>query len=83
MNGDERLTTDYASTGSGDCSYAIDDVARFRANIYKENSRRAVVRRNLQSWVLTLATLSLPPIFSRDHQGEKWDRPRDGRGWKR
>src|ERR1700720_484250 len=33
---DERLLSDYASSGSCDCSYAIENVARFRVNIYKE-----------------------------------------------
>ena len=60
---EERLMTEYAATGSCDCSYAIENVARFRANIYKENSRRAIVMRKLQSSVPTLATLGLPPIF--------------------
>ena len=60
---EERLMTDYAATGSCDCSYAIENVARFRANIYKANSRRAIVMRKLQSSVPTLAALDLPPIF--------------------
>ena len=60
---DERLNNDYNATGSCDCSYAIEDVARFRVNIYKENRRRAIVMRKLQSDVPTLASLDLPPIF--------------------
>jgi twitching motility protein PilT len=63
MNDDERLRTEYASTGSCDCSYAIDNVARFRTNIYKENRQRAIVMRKLQSTVPTLAELNLPPVF--------------------
>jgi twitching motility protein PilT len=63
MDGDERLETDYASTGSCDCSYAIENVARFRTNIYKENRRRAIVMRKLQSTVPTLTQLNLPPVF--------------------
>ncbi len=60
---DERLNNDYNVSGSCDCSYAIEDVARFRVNIYKENRRRAIVMRKLQSEVPTLASLDLPPIF--------------------
>ena len=60
---DERLNNDYNDSGSCDCSYAIEDVARFRVNIYKENRRRAIVMRKLQSEVPTLASLDLPPIF--------------------
>jgi twitching motility protein PilT len=63
MGDDERLRTEYASTGSCDCSYAIENVARFRTNIYKENRRRAIVMRKLQSTVPTLTELNLPPVF--------------------
>ena len=63
MGGDERLKAEYAETGSCDCSYAIENVARFRTNIYKENRRRAIVMRKLQSSVPTLPALHLPPIF--------------------
>jgi twitching motility protein PilT len=65
IGGDERLKADYAKSGSCDCSYAIDNVARFRTNIYKENRRRAIVMRKLQSNVPTLEMLHLPPIFKR------------------
>jgi twitching motility protein PilT len=60
---DQRLRTDYDETGACDCSYAIDDVARFRVNIYKENRRRAIVMRKLHSSVPSLEALKLPPIF--------------------
>jgi twitching motility protein PilT len=63
INDDERLRSDYAASGSCDCSYAIDNVARFRTNIYKENRRRAIVMRKLQPTVPTLAELNLPPVF--------------------
>lgn len=63
IDDDERLRTEYASTGSCDCSYAIENVARFRTNIYKENRRRAIVMRKLQSTVPTLTELNLPPVF--------------------
>lgn len=59
----ERLLSDYATTGSCDCSYAVENVARFRVNIYKENNRRAIVMRKLQPQVPTLAGLGLPPVF--------------------
>jgi twitching motility protein PilT len=63
IGNDERLTSDYNTTGSCDCSYAIEDVARFRVNIYKENRRRAIVMRKLQATVPTLDSLELPPVF--------------------
>jgi twitching motility protein PilT len=63
VGGDERLINDYDATGSCDCSYAIENVARFRVNIYKENCRRAIVMRKLQSTVPTLESLALRPVF--------------------
>jgi twitching motility protein PilT len=63
INGSERLRVDFATTGSCDCSYAIENLARFRVNIFKQNGRHAVVMRKLQSKIPTLEALALPPIF--------------------
>ncbi len=62
-NRNERLLSDYQTNGSCDCSYEIENVARLRANIYKESGRRAIVLRKLQPNVPTLEELHLPPIF--------------------
>src|SRR5438270_5247074 len=63
MNGSERLRAEFAATGSCDCSYAIENVARFRVNVFKQNGRHAIVMRKLQSEIPTLEKLALPPIF--------------------
>jgi len=63
MNGSERLRLEFSNTGSCDCSYAIDRLARFRVNIFKQNGKHAIVMRKLQSSVPTLDNLALPPIF--------------------
>ena len=63
MNGSDRLKMEFAASGSCDCSYAIENLARFRVNIFKQNGKHAVVMRKLQSEVPTLDTLGLPPIF--------------------
>ena len=63
MNGSERLRLEFSTTGSCDCSYAIDNLARFRVNIFKQNGKHAIVMRKLQSNVPTLDKLALPPIF--------------------
>jgi twitching motility protein PilT len=60
---DERLLSNYADTGSCDCSYAVEDVARFRVNIYKENNRRAMVMRKLDATIPSLGSLGLPTVF--------------------
>ncbi|MEI8340450.1 MAG: PilT/PilU family type 4a pilus ATPase [Verrucomicrobiota bacterium] len=63
MNGDSRLHSDFESMGSCDCSYAIEDAARFRVNIYRQNGVPAIVMRKLESEVPSLEKLNLPPIF--------------------
>ena len=63
MNGSERLRGEFATTGSCDCSYAIENLARFRVNIFKQNGRHAIVMRKLQSKIPTLDLLGLPPVF--------------------
>jgi len=63
INGNERLQMEFAATGSCDCSYAIENLARFRVNIFKQNGRHAIVMRKLQSEVPTLESLDLSPIF--------------------
>lgn len=62
---DERFLSEYNNTGACDRSYAIENVARFRVNIYKENDRRAIVMRKLQSTVPTLASLGVGPVFQK------------------
>src|SRR5467141_3634085 len=49
INGDERLMRDMADWGSCDCSYALENIARFRVNIFKQNRRCAIVMRKLPS----------------------------------
>jgi twitching motility protein PilT len=63
MNGSERLRLEFSTSGSCDCSYAIENLARFRVNIFKQNGRHAIVMRKLQSKIPTLDLLGLPAIF--------------------
>src|SRR4051812_38892006 len=63
MNGSERLRAEFATTGSCDCSYAIENLARFRVNVFKQNGRHAIVMRKLQSEIPTLDKLGLSPVF--------------------
>jgi len=63
MGDNPRLHRDYEDTGSCDCSYAIEEVARFRVNIYKQNGVPGIVMRKLESEVPSLDQLGLPDIF--------------------
>src|SRR5262249_24787944 len=64
MQGNRRLIYDYLTGGSCDSSYSLDDEARFRVNIFRQQGHFAVVLRKLQSEVPTVETLGLPGIFS-------------------
>lgn len=63
IDGNPRLTSDLANSGSCDCSYSVENLARFRVNIFKQNGRHAIAMRKLQSEIPTLDALELPPIF--------------------
>src|SRR5439155_22203080 len=63
MQGDRRLMYDYLSGGSCDLSYALNDEARFRVNIFRQRGNFAIVLRRLEATVPTLETLQLPSIF--------------------
>src|SRR5437899_1238604 len=63
VNGNQRLLSIFEASGSCDCSYTVENVARFRANIYKQNGRCAIVMRKFPSNVPTLDELGLPPVF--------------------
>ncbi|MGB8340992.1 MAG: PilT/PilU family type 4a pilus ATPase [Chthoniobacterales bacterium] len=63
MQGNRRLIRDYLVDGSCDCSYSLNDTARFRVNIFRQRGNFAIVMRKLQADIPSLATLGLPPIF--------------------
>lgn len=63
INGNARLLRDFAAGGSCDCSYGLQNLARFRVNIFKQNGRHAIVMRRLPPGIPTLDSLGLPSIF--------------------
>jgi len=63
INGNSKLLRDLAEHGSCDCSYAVENLCRFRVNIYRQNGNYAMVLRRLQSEIPSLETLKLPPVF--------------------
>lgn len=60
---DQRLMRDFKELGSCDCSYAVENVARLRINIFRQNERHAIVMRQLKAEIPTLDSLRLPPVF--------------------
>jgi len=63
MNGIERLHRDLATLGACDCSYAIENFARFRVNIFRQNGNHAIVMRKLNSQIPEMDKLGLQPVF--------------------
>src|SRR5438874_13076392 len=63
IDGKERLLRDFAEAGACDCSYAIESVARFRVNIFRQCGRHGIVMRKLPSEIPTLNSLRLPSVF--------------------
>src|SRR6266480_1643499 len=63
MQGNRRLIYDYLTGGSCDCSYSLNDQARFRVNIFRQQGHFSIVLRKLQGDIPTVESLELPPIF--------------------
>ncbi len=63
MQGKRRLMHDYLVEGSCDCSYSLNDEARFRVNIFRQQGHFAIVMRKLQAEIPSLRSLGLPSIF--------------------
>src|SRR5438874_4927689 len=63
MQGNRRLIYDYLTSGSCDCSYSLNDEARFRVSIFRQQGNFSVVLRVLEAQVPTVQSLHLPPIF--------------------
>jgi twitching motility protein PilT len=64
LQGNRRLMRTFLIEGSCDCSYELNEQARFRVNIFRQQGHFAIVMRKLQAIVPTLQSLGLPPIFS-------------------
>ena len=63
MQGDRRLMRHFIMEGSCDCSYSLDDEARFRVNIFRQRGHFGIVMRKLQAAPPSLAAFGLPLIF--------------------
>jgi twitching motility protein PilT len=63
MQNNQRLMYDYLSGGSCDCSYSLDDNARFRVNIFRQRGNFSIVLRRLEGSIPTFESLQLPPVF--------------------
>jgi len=64
LRNDRRATRILLEQGSTDISYAIDDRARFRVNIFSGRGSYAVVMRRLATRIPTIEELHLPLILN-------------------
>jgi twitching motility protein PilT len=69
--GNQRhLLQDLVVRGACDCSYALQDRARFRVNIFRQRGNFAIIMRKAQNEMPSVTSLGLTPIF-RDMAKEK------------
>lgn len=53
-----------------DCSYVLEDVARFRVNVCKEDGATRIVLRLIPLKILPIADLGLPPVLKKICEGK-------------
>ena len=63
MQGNRRLIYDYLTAGSCDSSYSLNEEARFRVNIFRQQGHFSIVMRKLEGAVPSVEMLHLPLIF--------------------
>jgi twitching motility protein PilT len=63
VNRDRRLTEMLLSHGSCDMSYSLPGKARFRVNVFSQQSNYSVVLRQLESKIPTIKEMGLPEVF--------------------
>ncbi len=63
LQSNHRLMYDYFTAGSCDCSYSLNEDARFRVNIFRQRGHFSIVLRRLEGNIPSFERLSLPPIF--------------------
>lgn len=63
INGERRLLRDLADTGSCDCSYMVNEQARYRVNIFRNRGNISIVMRKAQTEIPTIQLLNLPNVI--------------------
>jgi twitching motility protein PilT len=64
IQGNKRLLDDLASHGSCDLAHALGNKARFRVNIFTQQSHFSIVMRKMESAIPTIQSLNLPDVFN-------------------
>jgi twitching motility protein PilT len=64
IQGTKRLLDDLSVHGSCDLSHALGNRARFRVNIFTQQSHLSIVMRKMESSIPTINSLNLPEAFN-------------------
>ncbi|MBW2467237.1 MAG: Flp pilus assembly complex ATPase component TadA, partial [Deltaproteobacteria bacterium] len=65
IQGSKRLLNDLANHGSCDLAHGLGTKARFRVNVFTQQTHLSIVLRKLESTVPTVESLNLPPVFNK------------------
>ena len=65
IQGNKRLLDDLAIHGSCDLSHALGNKARFRVNVFTQQSHLSIVMRKMEGTIPTIQSLNLPDVFNK------------------
>ncbi len=65
IQGNKRLLDDLAIHGSCDLSHALGNKARFRVNVFTQQSHLSIVMRKMENAIPTIDSLQLPQVFNK------------------
>lgn len=65
IQGNKRLLDDLAIHGSCDLSHALGNKARFRVNVFTQQTHLSIVMRKMEGSIPTIESLNLPTVFNK------------------
>ena len=65
IQGNQRLLDDLATHGSCDLAHSLGNKARFRVNIFTQQSHFSIVMRRMENVIPTIQSLNLPDTFNK------------------
>ncbi len=65
IQSNKRLLDDLAVHGSCDLSHALGNKARFRVNVFTQQSHLSIVMRKMESAIPTIQSFNLPEVFNK------------------
>jgi len=65
IQGNSRLLNDLATHGSCDLSHSLGNKARFRVNVFTQQSHLSIAMRRMYGFIPTIDSLNLPEVFKK------------------